>query len=205
MLKGIYLNLVKWLLLAIAFVLLTICGISDLPLSDNELYDHLGKYGLQDVDNSKILSSNSPWGSPFGTKLDQLITAGFHDHNYFESFRKWHSGIDIIPSDFYYSTDPGYLITHEVIIYATCNGKVKSLVDQAGAKYIYLLCNDKVHAALFVHNKLNLIPKGEYYTVRSGMPIAIMGQSGEAYGAHVHYAIKNIKTGEFFDPLLYIY
>jgi|GEM_PF-2853102 len=205
MLRRVYLEIFKWLLLSIFFVLLSLCGINDLALSDNEVYVELDKYGLGNIANEKILSSDSPWGSPFGSEEDQIITAGFHDERYFKSFGKWHNGIDLIPSPSYYLYDPGYFRTNEVIIYATCNGKAKSLVDQAGALYIYILCNDKVHATLFVHNKKNLIPKGEYYWVRSGTPIAIMGASGEAYGEHVHYAIKNVKTGEFYDPLLYIF
>lgn len=205
MLKRIYLEVFKWLLLSLFFVLLSICGISDIPLSDNEVYAYLEQYGLENINNPKIVSNDYPWGSPFGDKSDQIITAGFHDEQYYNTYGRWHSGIDIIPSNNYYNTDPGYLKSGEVIIYATCNGKAKALLDQAGALYIYILCNDKVHAALYVHNKVNLIPKGEYYTVRSGTPIAIMGESGKAYGEHVHYAIKNVKTGQFYNPQLYIF
>lgn len=154
--------------------------------------------------NSGFNNSSTPHLSPFGGVKYQIITADFRDINYYKHFGRWHNGIDLIPNSLYYKEDIGFKKYKDVVIYATCSGKARSLKDSAGAYYIYLICNNSSLAIFFVHNKYNLIELYSEANVIAGDPIAIMGNTGNSFGAHVHYAIKNTKTNIFLDPKIYM-
>ncbi len=153
---------------------------------------------------SDFEDSGTPHLSPFGGVEFQQITADFHALDYYNSFGRWHQGIDLVPNAKYYKEDAGYLDYGDVLIYATCSGNAKSLKDSAGANYIYLTCDGNKHALLFVHNKTNLIEMNQQKKVTAGQPIAVMGSTGNSTGAHVHYAIKDLKTNSYIDPKLFM-
>ena len=52
----------------------------------------------------------------------------------------------------------------------------------------------------YAHNKENLVHPGDI--VRKGDTIALMGSSGRATGAHVHYEVY--KNGRSVDPASYV-
>ncbi|MBC8455619.1 M23 family metallopeptidase [bacterium] len=54
--------------------------------------------------------------------------------------------------------------------------------------------------SLFAHNQKNLVQKGQ--KVKSGEPIAKMGNTGKSTGVHLHLEIK--KDGEFVNPEKYL-
>ncbi len=148
-----------------------------------------------------FMNSASPYLSPLGPVDNIYITAFFNDANYYKYYHRWHKAIDIVPSNSYYQQNQAFKLTSEVIIFATCSGSARSLQDAAGANYIYLICNDKRHAVLMVHNARNFLPLGDEAPVIAGQPLAVMGNTGNSYGAHIHYAIKDLITGELINPL----
>jgi murein DD-endopeptidase MepM/ murein hydrolase activator NlpD len=52
----------------------------------------------------------------------------------------------------------------------------------------------------YAHNKQNLVEPGD--VVRKGEPVALMGTTGRATGAHVHFEVY--KHGRPVDPASYI-
>lgn len=148
-----------------------------------------------------FISFPSPIMSPFGVAENARITAYFNDINYYKYYHRWHKALDLVPSNKYYENNQAFKLTGEVIIFATCSGVAKSLQDGSGANYIYLVCSDNKYAVLLVHNARNFLTLGTEAKVVAGQPVAVMGNTGNSDGAHVHYAIKNIITGEYIDPL----
>lgn len=53
---------------------------------------------------------------------------------------------------------------------------------------------------IYSHNHKNLVKKGR--RVRQGEPIALVGSTGRASGAHLHFEIRN--GTEPKDPLFYL-
>lgn len=139
--------------------------------------------------------------TPLGDLENVQITAYFNDINYYKIYHRWHKAIDIIPSVKYLSDNKAYLLTEEPVIFATCSGVAKSLRDGAGANYVYIECSDSRYTVMMVHNQRNFLPIGKQAEVLAGQPIAVMGNTGNSDGAHVHYAVKNRITGEYIDPL----
>lgn len=187
----------------ILFFVICLCAISILmfslsikSISTDNTYGYMIYHDFVD--------SGIPHLSPFGGAQYQIITADFHDIKYYQHYGRWHQGMDLVPNQKYYQEDSGYLDYKDVLVYATCSGNAKSLVDSAGANYIYLICDGGQYALFFVHNKYNLIEKNHQAKVIAGQPIAVMGNTGNSFGAHVHYAIKDLKTNSFLDPKLFM-
>jgi hypothetical protein len=144
--------------------------------------------------------------SPFGGEkmLNTRVTAYFKDPLYYQGFGRWHLGMDIIPSSEYYKTDYAFKVTGQVVMYATCSGMASSLRDNSGANYIYLICDGGKYAVLFVHNNKNFIPLGNKARVIAGQPLAFMGSTGNSTGPHIHYAIRDLETQQYLNPLDFI-
>jgi hypothetical protein len=144
------------------------------------------------------IPNNSPFGQP-GTTWT-YITAGFNDPSYAINFGHSHGAIDIIPNSEYYMNNQAYNKFKDVVMFATCSGNAKSLVDGNGANYIYLVCEGEQYSLIFLHNKKNFIQKGEAVHVIAGQPIAVMGSTGFSTGPHIHYQVRNYKTGQLLNP-----
>jgi len=153
------------------------------------------------------LSGDLPLGSPFGSKGLKYtqITTYFNDPSYFIRFGIWHKALDLIPSARYYQDSEAYKQTKLPIIFATCNGSAISAVDPYGANFITIICANTNYKVEFVHESQVFIGTN-FIKVRAGEPLGIMGATGKAFGAHVHYAIYQ-KEGDKYqaiDPLTFL-
>lgn len=159
---------------------------------------------LQNYIEDDFVDTPTPQHSPFGGRGTErtIITSYFHDPNYYRIYGRWHDALDIVPNYDYYRLNKAYKIYGDVIMFATCSGKATGKVDRNGANYIETKCKDGVHTTWHLHNKLNFIPTGETVDVVAGQPIAVMGETGLADGAHIHYTI--LKNGGYVDPLPYL-
>ncbi len=148
-------------------------------------------------------NNSTPIHSPFGGKGTEssYITAYFNDPDYFSYYGKWHKAIDIIPNNYYWQNNNAYKKYKKPVMFATCSGEAKSRIDKYGANIVEIDCNDGIHEVWYVHNKLNFVPEKEVVSITAGQPIAVMGATGLADGAHVHYAI--LKNGTFVNPINY--
>ena len=203
----------KWQILAMLglFLCLCSCSLFNFIFGGTTLSNYPGIYeglpvALQGYLAPGFNNSAAPFLSPFAGALsvNTVATSGYHDLDYFKSFGRWHEGVDLVPSANYYEQDQAYKLYGDVVIYAVCTGKADSLRDGAGANYIYLSCADKVHGVMLVHNKTNFIPLGKSAQVIAGQPIAIMGSTGHSTGAHVHFAVHDLKTRELINPLPFL-
>lgn len=151
-----------------------------------------------------FIDSGIPHMSPFGGEGTKYttITAYWHDPDYYAIYGRWHDAIDIVPNYKYYQDNKAYKLTNEIVFFATCSGDATGKIDQYGANYISLNCKDTDYTVWFLHNKVNFIPHEETVYVVAGQPIAIMGETGMADGAHIHYAI--LKDGVHIDPYPYL-
>ncbi len=149
--------------------------------------------------------TSAPLKNPLGGEkyTNSLITLDFHaiDIAFFKSL---HTGIDLIPSPAYYLTNEAFRKTGKIIIFATMNGQATVYQDQYGANVIDIYNNQHTILTRFVHLERPFIASQQ--SVYAGEPIGIMGQTGIATGAHLHYEIQVKINGTFtpVDPKLFI-
>lgn len=132
------------------------------------------------------------------------ITAYFLDPNYFLSFGKIHTGVDLVPNDTYYQNSKTYKESHQVVVFSTINGTTKHYIDQYGGETVEVTNNENTLKAIFVHFSKVFVDSGA--SVKAGTPLGIMGKTGFATGEHVHYEIQ-LKSGNSWgitNPLQYI-
>jgi murein DD-endopeptidase MepM/ murein hydrolase activator NlpD len=132
------------------------------------------------------------------------ITAYFLDPNYFLSFGKIHTGVDLVPNDTYYQNSKTYKESHRVVVFSTINGTVTHFIDEYGGETVEVINNEGSLQAVFVHFKQVFVNSGD--TIKAGTPLGIMGKTGFATGEHVHYEIrlKNGNSWGITNPLQYI-
>ena len=147
-----------------------------------------------------------PKKNPFGGNgmSYSVITAYFLDPAYYLQFGKNHTGVDMVPSQAYYTNSKTYKETHQVVIFATISGGVNQYVDQYGGETIEITNTDNTFKVLYVHFSSMLVNSGT--TVKAGTPVGIMGDTGFSTGDHVHYEIhiKDGNTWRAVNPLNYI-
>lgn len=131
------------------------------------------------------------------------ITAYFLDPNYFLQFGKNHIGLDLVPSEDYFSQSITYRDTGKVVVFATMNGNVRYYVDEYGGETIEITNDGNTMKIVFIHFSKVLVKSG---SVSAGTPIGIMGGTGFATGDHVHYEVhtKDGDTWKPVNPLNYI-
>ena len=115
-----------------------------------------------------------------GTPANGIITATYHDPNYFARFGVQHQGIDIAnnaPVTFLYSTVDNGVVS-------------KAGYDNGGYGFYVIITDvDSGWTTLYAHMLApGTVDVGE--TVTHGDRIGIMGRSGNSTGVHVHYEIR---------------
>lgn len=153
-----------------------------------------------------ITDTSIPNRSPFGGHgmENTNVTAYFKDPNYFLAFGKWHTGIDLVPSDLYYRSNKAYRETGKVIVFATLNGTVSSYTDSNGGKTVEITNDQNTMKTISIHFSSVFVNSGDI--IKAGTPIGIMGHTGDATGDHVHYEIriKNGSTWSVVNSINYI-
>lgn len=131
-----------------------------------------------------------PTKNPFGgARLnDTNITAYYLDPIYTQMFGTLHRGLDLIPNQNYYSSNPAYFRSRVPVIFSTINGSVKYLYDEFGANYLVITNDLDNLRTLFVHIEASFVKTGD--RVVAGQPVGIMGSTGKSTGRHLHYEIQ---------------
>ncbi len=153
-----------------------------------------------------FVDTQIPKQDPFGgSNMDfTVISAYFHDPNYYLEFGKQHEGVDLIPSNDYYRNSKTYQKYHQVIIFATVTGTVNHFIDQYGGQTVEIINDEGSLKTVNIHFSKVLVNTGDH--IKAGTAIGVMGQTGDATGPHLHYQIE-IKDGNTWDvvnPLNYI-
>ena len=130
--------------------------------------------------------------------------------------QSWLSGRPIqkgwISSHYGQRTDPfsGQLAMHKGIdfagqdgsnVIAVASGVVTWTGAQSGYGQMVEVSHGEGYVTRYAHNKENLVEPGDL--VKKGQPIALMGNTGRATGAHVHYEVS--RHGRTVDPSSYVH
>jgi len=156
--------------------------------------------------DTSFIETSVPKQNPFGgTGLTYTnITAYFMDSAYYLQFGKSHTGIDLVPSAAYFSNSESYKNTGKINIFSTINGKVNYYIDSEGGETVEITNNEGFLKVVFIHFSSVYVQSGDI--IKAGTPIGIMGDTGFATGAHVHYEVRT-KDGDSWqavNPLGYI-
>ncbi|MEM2265654.1 MAG: peptidoglycan DD-metalloendopeptidase family protein [Candidatus Hadarchaeales archaeon] len=126
----------------------------------------------------------SPNGIPKGLPAKGKITAYFGDPDYFKTFGKEHTGIDIaVPT----GKEVLSTIEGKVIIAREYGGYGNLVVVQNGPVAIYL-------------GHLSELKVKEGDVVQRGQVVGLSGSTGFSTGPHIHYEVR--VNGKAVDPLL---
>lgn len=161
---------------------------------------------LQNYREDGFNDTQTPTKSPFGgsSMENTILTEGFLDPDYAKRFGMPHYGIDLVPSDNYYKTNKAFLLTKQVVMFATNNGKVNSYVDSYGALTIEIINDDQTVKTVYKHLKDTFLTQDQ--TVQAGQPVGIMGDTGFAFGEHLHYEVRLNENNDWnaVNPINYI-
>ena len=157
------------------------------------------------VDTS-FIETSVPKQNPFGGAglAYTNITAYFMDSAYYLQFGKSHTGIDLVPSATYFSNSESYKNTGKVNIFSTINGKVNYYIDSDGGETVEITNSEGFLKVVFIHFSSVYVHSGDI--IKAGTPLGVMGDTGFATGAHVHYEVRT-KDGDSWlavNPLSYI-
>lgn len=142
---------------------------------------------------------------PFGGqgREDSIMTASFHDQQYYLTYGLVHEGIDLVPSQQYYSTNQAYAKIKQVIMFATISGTAHDYTDSYGALTVDITNSQGTLLTEYKHLKQFIMQDG---AVHAGQPVGVMGATGFAFGEHLHYQIEVNQGGNWtpVDPTGYI-
>ena len=149
-----------------------------------------------------FINTQIPQKSPLGGIGMEYttVTALYHDPDYFKEFGFEHNGIDLIPNENYYRNSKAYKLLGDIVIIATLSGKACSSGNIESGFRTEIYSVDNLYYTTYLHDKFNFIPLNTCKSITAGEPIGIMGSTGFATGAHIHYMvhIKN-EAGEWKD------
>ena len=115
--------------------------------------------------------------SPFGWRINP-VTNRFEHHN----------GVDIAAPQ-----------GAPIIAAASCTVQSAGMESMAG---LAIRCVDDKYLYLYGHTSAIFVNAGEQ--VQRGQTIALIGQTGMATGPHLHFAMMDLKTGKWVQPLDFI-
>lgn len=164
---------------------------------DLELLYTLAKTGIKAsnvTDDTKVLeiASSLPVGSPF--KDDFIITSrfGIRDESAFDG-DGFHEGIDIIPKN-KKANHAVYLVEDATITdFGVSNTAGKYIIAQTTTGFRLVF---KHLSKIFYQNELGEVRN---IPLKAGTRIALMGNTGLSFGAHLHYEIW------YHDPVSKLY
>ena len=177
-----------------------------LLLTSGVIHDITSVFNTSVAADSSFVETSVPRQNPLGGPglSFSTITAYFMDSAYYLQFDKPHTGIDLVPSSTYFSTSESYKSTGKINVFSTINGKVNYYVDSEGGETVEVTNSQGFLKVVFIHFSSVYVHTGD--TVKAGTPLGIMGDTGFATGAHVHYEVRT-KDGDNWlavNPLNYI-
>ncbi|MGH7204403.1 MAG: M23 family metallopeptidase [Candidatus Levyibacteriota bacterium] len=153
-----------------------------------------------------FVDTNIPGKDPFGGNGESysIRTAGFHDPGYYQQFGLVHEGQDLVPSSAYYANNKAYQTTGQPIVFATLTGSATTYTDSYGALTVAITNSDGTIQTVYKHFKQILACNCQ---IHAGQPIGIMGETGFAFGEHLHYEVRLNQEGNWVavNPLDYIH
>lgn len=153
----------------------------------------------------EISTADTPSKDPFGGNgtENSIMTASFHDLNYYLTYHLVHEGMDLVPTQNYYSSNKAYLATKQVIMFATIDGTAHDYIDSYGALTVDITNKAGNLLVEYKHLKEFIMKDGD---VKAGQPVGVMGATGFAFGEHLHYQIENNEGGSWVtvNPAGYI-
>ena len=148
-----------------------------------------------------------PERNPFGGNgfNFSVVTAGYHDPDYYRRFNMIHDGVDLVPTEAYFKNDSAYTKTGVVVVFATNTGKSRIYTDEYGALTVDVTNNDQTIKTVYKHLKQIIVGNGAEIT--AGQPVGVMGDTGFAFGEHLHYEVRQNQGGAWVtvNPLTYIH
>lgn len=115
--------------------------------------------------------------SPFGWRINPV-------NNRYEH----HNGVDIAAPQ-----------GAPIIAVASCVVQSAGMESMAG---LAIRCSDDNYLYLYGHTSAIFVQPGDY--VERGQTIALIGQTGMATGPHLHFGMKDLRTGQWVEPLDFI-
>lgn len=165
---------------------------------------------LQNYIEDGFSDTDIPQKNPFGGAgfVNTITTVNFGEQENivwnFQSISLTEQGIDLVPSDTYFSTNKAAKLTGEPILFATITGTAVSYTDANGALIIEIKNAENTIKTVFIHLQQVLVTQNQ--TVHAGAPIAVMGSTGMSTGPHLEYQVRLNEQGSWaaVDPVNYI-
>lgn len=158
------------------------------------------------VADTSFVETSAPHQNPLGGSglSFTTITAYFMDSAYYLQFGKAHTGIDLVPSSAYFANSESYKNTGKVNVFSTINGTVNYYVDSEGGETVEVTNSQGFLKVVFIHFSSVYVHTGD--TLKAGTALGIMGETGFATGAHVHYEVRTKDGNNWLavNPLNYI-
>ena len=156
--------------------------------------------------DTSFVETSVPHQNPFGGSALSYttVTSYFMDSAYYLQFGKAHTGVDLVPSSAYFANSQSYKNTGKVNVFSTINGKVNYYVDSEGGETIEVTNSQGSLKVVFIHFSSVYVHAGD--TVQAGVALGVMGETGFATGAHVHYEVRTNDGNRWLavNPLNYI-
>lgn len=111
-----------------------------------------------------------------------------------------HNGIDIVGT----GSTLDYIVAHSdgTVIQARNNYKTTDTYGGSYGNYVLIKHNNGYYT-LYAHMKYNSVQVKVGQKVKKGQTIGYMGNTGYAFGAHLHFEVRN-KNNVMIDPTKYI-
>ena len=88
-------------------------------------------------------------------------------------------------------------------VYSVSDGKVyETGISGISGKYVIIIDIEEKYKFIFSHLSKVFVKQG--VLIRSGMTIALSGNSGKTTGPHLHFGVYDLINGKFIDPKMFI-
>ncbi len=130
--------------------------------------------------------------------MSRVLKVG--EHQITQGYKSSHKAVDLVK----YKNQAGMIVAHsdgEVIIVQT--GKKKAIGSTGNASYgnFVKIKHNNGYYTLYAHLENVLVKKGQF--VKKGDSLGLMGESGNAYGVHLHFELRDTSDNRI-DPTAYL-
>jgi hypothetical protein len=156
-----------------------------------DIYNHPKKEQIKQVYKLFTGLIFIPYGNPVGlTRSDLVIkTSGYDETRLIDGVTNVHTGVDVVPSDVWYSENPGKS-NQEAINRSIILGTITNFQDSYGALCSYVA--NTYYRILYCHCSAHLAENNS--DLKYGDPVCLMGTTGFSTGVHTH--VEVFRKGE---------